>query len=86
MSIVQRIRRHAPWLEPWYDWGKTTTWRLDQVERDFSDEAEGEVWLIEIQWFGLHLGIQLGRQPRKITPEQVAANKRRAADLERNGI
>lgn len=76
MSLVERIRRHASWLEPWYDWGKTTTWRLDQVERDFSDEAEGEVWLIEIQWFGL----------RKITPEQVAANKRRAADLERNGI
>lgn len=86
MSLTELVRRRVPWLEPWYDWGKTTIWRLDQVERDFSDEAEGEVWLVELQWFGLHLAVQLGHQPRKVTPEKVAANKRRLAELERIGI
>jgi hypothetical protein len=73
--LIHAIRRHAPWLEPWYDWGKTTTWRLDQVERDFSDEAEGEVWEVELQWFGLHFAVRLGRQPRKVSAAQVLANK-----------
>jgi hypothetical protein len=74
-TLLRTIRTRVPWLEPWYDWSRVNTWRLDQVEHDFSDEAEGEVWLIELQWFGLHFAIQLGRQPRKVSAAQVLANK-----------
>lgn len=78
-TLLRAIRCRMPWLEPWYDWSRVNTWRLNQVEHDFSDEAEGEVWLIELQWFGLHFAIQLGRQPRKVSAAQVLANKARNA-------
>ena len=74
-TLLRAIRHRVPWLEPWYDWSRVNIWRLDQVERDFSDEAEGEVWEVELQWFGLHFAVRLGRQPRKVSAAQVLANK-----------
>lgn len=79
MKIVERIRQHVPWLEPWYDWGKTDAFRIDSVERDFSDESSAEVRYFELQWFGLHFAVQFGRTPPRIAREEVAENKRRYA-------
>lgn len=78
-----RWHRFLAKIEPWYNWGKTATiWRLDSVERDFSDESTGEAYELELQWLGLHLGIVVGRTPPKIGASEVAANKRRLARQE----
>lgn len=77
--FVSLVRAHVPWLEPWYEWGRIYTVRFDQSEPDFSDESEGEGWEMALQWFGLHLSLQFGIQPRKISPEEVASRKRRIA-------
>ena len=81
LNLAQRLRRIFAAFEPWYDWGKKATiWRLDAVERDFSDESTGEAYLFEIQWFGLHLAVVAGRTPRKLDAEEAAANKAFMAD------
>lgn len=75
-SFAARMRRFITIIEPWYDWGKDATiWRLDQVERDFSDESVGDAYQIELQWFGLHLGFVIGRVPPKVSEDEVAARK-----------
>jgi hypothetical protein len=71
-----------PWLEPWYDWGTTNVFQLDTREADFSDESEGPARFFELQWLGISLALQVGRTPRKITAEEVAANKARNAAYE----
>ena len=53
-------------IEPWYDWGTTTIFRLDAHCPNFSDESAGDRWLFEIQWFGAHLGITIGRAPPSV--------------------
>ena len=75
-SIAAIWRRFITAIEPWYDWGNDATiWRLDQVERDFSDESEGEAYRFELQWFGLHFAIVIGRVPPKVGAAEVAARK-----------
>lgn len=76
MTLRGRIRRHAPWLEPWYDWGTTNAFRLDAQESDFSDESEAEVRHFEVQWLGLHFAIQIGRTPPRVPETEVALRKR----------
>lgn len=60
----------APWrriliaLEPWYDWGTTTTVNFDATTE--AEQVEGEVYRFELQWFGLHIGFQIGRTPKAV--------------------
>jgi hypothetical protein len=69
------LRRFIEAIEPWYDWGKINFYRLDAVERDFSDESEAEGRYFEIQWFGLHLQINVGIVPPKADRETIQRNK-----------
>ena len=50
-------------LEPWYDWGTINTVNLNA--RTDAEQVEGDVYCFEIQWLGLHLGIQIGRTPKQ---------------------
>lgn len=74
-NLLRWIRRRLPWIEPWYDWHRTTAFRIDTVERDFSDESEGEVWRFELQWLGVHIAIETGRTPPRIPAAVVASRK-----------
>ncbi|MFV1919168.1 hypothetical protein VPH46_07020 [Sphingomonas sp. MJ1 (PH-R8)] len=81
-KLLRTVRRHVPWLEPWYDWGTSNVFRLDTREMDFSDESEGPAKFFELQWLGISLALQVGRTPRKISAGEVAANKARHAAYE----
>jgi hypothetical protein len=50
-------------LEPWYDWGKISITNLD-AHTD-SQIVEGDVRYFDLQWFGIHIGLQLGRTPKR---------------------
>lgn len=69
-----RLSKIIAAIEPWYDWGKREVPRLDARCPYFSDESYGPVRFFEIQWFGLHLAIEIGRTPRKLTSAEVADN------------
>ena len=69
------LRKVIARLEPWYDWGQTNVWRLDQVERDFSDESESTVRFIHLQWLGISFELRFGRTPPKATRAEVAERK-----------
>lgn len=73
------IKRAFAAVDPWYDWGKIDFWRLDGVERDFSDESITEGRYFVLQWFGLHLQITVGVMPPKCTDEEVRQRKARHA-------
>lgn len=45
-------------IEPWYDWGDTFFERLD-------GEGEGDGRFFSMEWFGIHITIFYGRQPRR---------------------
>jgi len=57
------MRRLLAALEPWYDWGTINTSRMDA--RTDAECTEGEVYWFDLQWFGLHLGFQIGRTPKR---------------------
>jgi hypothetical protein len=50
-------------VQPWYDWGRINVFRLDATTE--AEMTEGLVRYFEIQWFGVHLGIIVGRTPAK---------------------
>ena len=56
------LRRFIKAIEPWYDWGTIWIDRLDEVG---AAGGEGDVAYFQIQWFGIHLGFQIGRTPKK---------------------
>jgi hypothetical protein len=62
---ANRFRRLLAGLEPWYDWGLTSVFRLDSLTSNLADEVSGEVHRFEIQWLGIHLGFQIGRTPKR---------------------
>lgn len=73
------LRRFIRAIEPWYDWGKVDFFRLDAKERDFSDESEGEGRFFALQWFGLHLQIEVGIVPPKVSDEEIRQRKAQIA-------
>lgn len=66
-------------LEPWYTWGLTDIFRINVVERDFSDESAGRAFRAELQWLGIHFGIVIGRTPPAISAAERSAYKARLA-------
>lgn len=61
--IAPAGRRVLAAVEPWYDWGRINVFRLDA--RTEEECTEREVRYVELQWLGLHVGVQIGRTPRK---------------------
>jgi|GEM_PF-2630977 len=57
------FRRMIAAIEPWYDWGTIWIERLDAADETGGD---GEVAYFQIQWFGIHAGVQIGRTPKKV--------------------
>ena len=57
------LRRFIKAIEPWYDWGTTTVFRLNTPEP--LDAEEGPARYFELQWLGLHLSITIGRTPKR---------------------
>ncbi len=82
-----RIARLLRAIEPWYHWGETSVLRINTHRRDFADESEGPGWQFEIQWFGFHLGITVGRTPPAASPaviqSRIAWRERDAANQHR---
>lgn len=56
-STNARLRRLIKAIEPWYDWG---TFGISRVD----GRGEGDGRFFEIDLFGLHLLIVVGRTPR----------------------
>lgn len=60
-----RLRRILAAIEPWYSWGTINIERFDTTNRNGDGVDYGDVAYFDLQWFGLHLGFQIGRVPRK---------------------
>lgn len=69
-SFAARLRRFITAAEPWYDWGEIYVERMQEVRvadgGRLETGGEGAVRYFQIQWFGLHLGFQLGRTPKAV--------------------
>lgn len=62
-------RRVLKAIEPWYNWGTLSVERMQGmrlVDGAITPEADGDVAFFELQWFGLHLEIQIGRTPKAV--------------------
>jgi hypothetical protein len=70
-------------VEPWYDWGTREVSRLDAHCREFTDESYRSVPFFEVQWFGIHVELQIGRTPKKRPVDKIAANQRGILAAER---
>jgi hypothetical protein len=57
------LRRLWAAIEPWYDWGTVNTTNMDA--RSEADVVEGEIRFFDLQWLGLHVGVQFGRAPKR---------------------
>lgn len=51
-------------IEPWYDWGVIHIERMEGSTRDRDSGCSG-VHYFQLQWFGIHLGFQFGRTPKR---------------------
>lgn len=61
---MRSIGRRALYAaQPWYDWGRISVFRLDAITE--AEMTERLARYFEIQWFGVHLGIIVGRTPAR---------------------
>ena len=58
------LRRVLAAIEPWYDWGTIYIERMEGTTLERSG-GEGAVRYFQLQWFGLHFGLQIGRTPKR---------------------
>lgn len=68
-SVSGAARRFVAAIEPWYNWGIICVERMEGMhvsDGHLVTLAEGEVPFFELQWFGIHLQIQLGRTPKAV--------------------
>lgn len=69
-TLTADVRPANPWhrivraIEPWYDWGTIYIERMQGTTLDRSG-GEGGVRYFQLQWFGLHLGFQIGTTPKR---------------------
>ena len=59
-AILPRLLRA---IEPFYDFGKINTMNMDALSE--AEVVEGDVWFFDLQWFGVHIGFQVGRTPKR---------------------
>ena len=64
-------------IEPWYNWGEIHVERMQgmRLGSDGYHQAigEGPVRYFELQWFGVHLQLQVGRTPPATSRDNVVA-------------
>ncbi len=63
---MHMIRSALAAIEPWYDWGTIHVERLQElrlVDGNIESGGEGPVRYAVLQWFGIHLAVQVGRTP-----------------------
>lgn len=67
-AISSGLRRFIAATEPWYNWGEVHVERMQEIRVDEGGRlhvgGEGPVRFFEIQWFGIHFAVQLGRTPK----------------------
>lgn len=54
-------------IEPWYNWGTIWVERMEGMHMDgerLVGNGDGSVRFFELQWFGVHVQVQLGRTPK----------------------
>lgn len=59
-TIARRVLRA---VEPFYDWGPINVTNMDA--RTAAEVVEGDVRYFDLQWFGIHIGLQFGRTPKR---------------------
>ncbi len=64
------MKRAIKAVEPWYNWGTIYVERLDAATE--AEMSEGEARFFDIQWFGLHLSIHIGRTPSRLGAAEIA--------------
>lgn len=64
MSAAAIARSVIAAIEPWYDWGVIEIERMQGLTREHS--VIGSVRFFDLQWFGLHIGFQIGRTPKEV--------------------
>jgi hypothetical protein len=62
IGTVARLILRA--IEPWYDWGVISMERMEGSSRE-RDSGYGDVRYFQLQWFGIHIGFQFGRTPKR---------------------
>jgi hypothetical protein len=66
LSVSTIARRILAAIEPWYDWGTIHVERMEGTNAEtMNPGGEGPVRFVQLQWFGLHIGFQIGRTPKK---------------------
>jgi hypothetical protein len=63
MSVRHALRRALAAIEPWYDWGTIIVERMQGINKERSN-GEGEVGFVDLQFLGVHGGVQFGRTPK----------------------
>lgn len=67
-AIASGLRRFIA-AEPWYNWGEVYVERMEEIRVDEGGRlhvgGEGPVRYFELQWFGIHIAVQLGRTPKR---------------------
>lgn len=67
-TISSGLRRVISAVEPWYNWGTIHVERMQEIRVDESGRlhvgGEGPVRYFELQWFGIHFAVQIGRTPK----------------------
>lgn len=68
-TINSGLRSMIAAAEPWYDWGEIHVERMQEIRVDdggrLQTGGEGPVRYFQVQWFGIHIGFQLGRTPKR---------------------
>lgn len=66
--ISSGLRRIIAAAEPWYDWGAIHVERMQDIRVGEGGRlrtgGEGPVRYLQVQWFGIHIGFQIGRTPK----------------------
>lgn len=68
MTAASAAKKVLAALEPWYDWGTVTVERLQELRMEgdrIVTGGEGDVSYFMIQWFGIHVQVQIGRTPKR---------------------
>lgn len=65
-AICGGLQRFIAAVEPWYDWGEIHIDRMEGTNAEtMNPGGEGPVRFIQLQWFGIHIGFQIWRTPKK---------------------
>lgn len=65
-AALMLLARIIAAVEPWYDWGEIHIDRMEGTDAEtMNPGGEGPVRFVQLQWFGIHIGFQIGLTPKK---------------------